>query len=68
MTMNRNAGELLTAIESDSEAIARLLQGCGSSKDFGPEQRDQFETLLRHQRQLIAKLEGLRSNRMASGE
>lgn len=64
--------QLIEAIESDCEAVARLLQSCGSSRNFGFEQRQQFEGLLKHRRQLIANLEGLRtrrrSNRMTSGD
>lgn len=72
MTKSQDAGQLLAAIESDSEAIAQLLRSCGSSQHFGPERQLQFERLLRHRRLLIAKLESLRyggrSHRMASGE
>lgn len=63
---------LLEEIESDSESIARLLQACGSSRNFGPTEQLRFEKLMRHRRQLMIRLEGLRrngrSNRMASGE
>lgn len=55
-----DAGWLLDAIEKDSEAIARLLQTCGSSREFGPEEQRQFERLLRHRRKLVTKLENLR--------
>jgi hypothetical protein len=51
---------LLDAIETDSEAIVRLLQACGSSSELGPEQQRQFGKLLRHRRQLITRLEYLR--------
>ncbi len=50
---------IIDALEEDSVAITRLLQTCGSSRDFGPEQQRQFEKLLWHRRQLIAKLEKL---------
>lgn len=53
--------ELLEAIERDSESLARLLQACGSSRNFGPKARQEFETLLRHRHHLLAKLENLRS-------
>jgi hypothetical protein len=52
----QETGGLLDRIEKGSEAIARLLQTCGSSSDFGPVQQRQFEKLLRY-RQLITRLE-----------
>lgn len=57
----QETGGLLDRIEKGSEAIARLLQTCGSSSDFGPVQQRQFEKLLRYQRQLITRLEFLRA-------
>jgi hypothetical protein len=51
---------LLDAIERDSVAIARLLETCGSSQNFGPAEQYQFGRLLRHRRELLARLEGLR--------
>jgi hypothetical protein len=59
---------MLVAIENDCEAIGRLLHIYGTSEHFGPQQRCQFEELLRHRRQLIAKLAALRTNNMVSGE
>jgi hypothetical protein len=55
-----DAAWLLDAIERDSEAIASLLQTCGSSSEFGPEQQREFGKLLRHRRQLMTRLETLR--------
>lgn len=55
-----NSTRLLAAIENDCEAIARLLQTCGSSRNFGVEQRHQLERLLRHRRQLMNRLENFR--------
>lgn len=54
------AETLLDAIERDSEAIARLMRSCGSSRNFGVEQQRQFAKLVQHRRHLIGKLEGLR--------
>jgi hypothetical protein len=53
---------LLDAIERHSESMARLLEACGSSRNFGPEERRQFERLLKRRRLLIARLEDLRSS------
>lgn len=69
---NVRAQQLIEAIEIDCEAIARLLQDCGSSRNFGLEQQRQFAELLRHRQQLTERLESLRkggrSNKMISGE
>jgi hypothetical protein len=62
-----DAHRLLETIESASEAIARLLQTCGSSRNFGSNERHQFERLLRHRRELIAKLETLRRSPAQTG-
>jgi hypothetical protein len=56
----QEAEPLMDAVEEDCVAIARLLQACGSSRNFGPEQRREFEKLLHHRRQLIERLERLR--------
>jgi hypothetical protein len=52
--------QLIEAAERASEAIARILQDCGSSCHFGPDERRQFERLLRHRRLLVARLDRLR--------
>lgn len=47
------------AIEEYSAAIARLLQTCGSSRNFGEEQMREFQRLFRSRRRLILRLERL---------
>ena len=56
----QEAKQLDVAIEEDSEAIARLLGACASSRDFGVEQLRDFQKLFRHRRRLIVRLEKLR--------
>jgi hypothetical protein len=69
---HHQAAGLLDAIERESEALARLFETCGASRDFAPAERHQFQQLLRRRSQLITRLEELRHpgrpDRMASGE
>jgi hypothetical protein len=57
------AARLLDEMERYSEAIAQFLQNCGSSRNFGPEQRRQFEKLMGQRRKLLANLERLRQGK-----
>jgi hypothetical protein len=57
----QEAKQLDQAIEVDSAAIARLLQSCGSSRDFGLKELREFEKLILHRRRLIARLDRLRA-------
>ena len=56
----QEAKQLDVAIEEDTEAIARILRACASSRDFGVERLRDFQKLFRHRRRLIVRLEKLR--------
>jgi hypothetical protein len=58
----RDIFRLTEAIEADSKAIARLLQACGPSKTFEPEQAILFEGLISHRKQLLIQLQALRGH------
>jgi hypothetical protein len=47
------------AIDEYSTAIARLLQTCGLSRNFGEEEMREFQRLFRSRRRLILRLERL---------
>lgn len=51
------------AIDEYSTAIARLLQGCGSNRNFGEDQMRAFQRLFRARRRLIARLARLERSR-----
>ncbi len=53
------------AIEEYSTAIARLLQGCGSNRNFGEDQMREFQRLFRARRRLIVRLAQLERSRAA---
>jgi hypothetical protein len=56
----QNILKLSEAIEEDSRAIAALLQACGPSRAFAPQQACLFEELLNHREQLLVLLAALR--------
>ena len=47
------------AIDEYSHAIARLLQTCGSNRNFGEDEMREFQKLFRARRRLIIRLERL---------
>uniref|UniRef100_A0A372IN18 Uncharacterized protein n=1 Tax=Paracidobacterium acidisoli TaxID=2303751 RepID=A0A372IN18_9BACT len=53
------------AIEEYSTAIARLLQACGSNRNFGEDQMREFQRLFRSRRRLIIRLERLQRAQIA---
>lgn len=58
----QNILKLAEAIEEDSRAIAALLQACGPSRAFVPQQACLFEELLNHREQLLMLLQSLRGS------
>jgi len=53
------------AIEEHSTAIARLLQSCGSNRNFDEDQMREFQRLFRARRRLIVRLARLERSRVA---
>ena len=53
------------AIEEYSTSIARLLQTCGSNRNFGEDQMREFQRLFRARRRLIVRLARLERSRVA---